>query len=226
MRIPSRDVITGLRTSQMGEPSLPSRQPNAPYRERQNLLQILSPHCWSGETPIATSGLSPDPLMFGRRTRTPLPTASHLLSTPTAPAETTAALNASEKQAQYYKGTHECAPLNVGQAARIRFAGDIWRKAHVIEQLQHRSHNGQLQDGTVRGRNSHHTRSTNEPPIVIKTEPPELEDENTASYMQHYATAEAPSPWGTGTLTTSVRPREILRTTRSGRVVKRPVRFS
>jgi hypothetical protein len=28
------------------------------------------------------------------------------------------------------------------------------------------------------------SRSTNEPPIVIKTEPPELEDENTASYMQ------------------------------------------
>jgi hypothetical protein len=177
-------------------------------------------------TPNASSGLSPCQVMFGRRTRTPLPTASRLLSTPTAPAAAAALTASKEKQAQYYnKGTRKRAPLNVGQTVRIRFADDTWRKAQIIEQLPHRSYNVQLEDGTVRRRNSRHIRSTHEPPIVIKAEPPELED-NTANNIQQPAAAETPSTSATGAvITPSAQTHGILRTTRSGRVVKQPVRF-
>jgi hypothetical protein len=130
-------------------------------------------------TPNAISGLSPCQLMFGSRTRTPLPTTSRLLSTPTAPAAAAALTASKEKQALYHnKGTRKRAPLNVGQTVRIRFADDTWRKTQIIEQLPHRSYNVQLENGTVRRRNSRHIRSTNEPPIVIKAEPPELKKQH------------------------------------------------
>jgi hypothetical protein len=87
-------------------------------------------------TPAEHSGLSPVQLMFGRRTRTRLPTAGVLLSTP-ASAEACASLSASkERQASYSdRGAKERPTLSVGQTVRARFDDRDWRLGEVARVL-------------------------------------------------------------------------------------------
>ena len=117
-------------------------------------------------TPSEQLGLSPAQLMFGRRTRTKLPTADALLMMPTAQASLT---DAKQRQVLYYnRGAKERPTLPVGQTVHVRFDEGDWRKAEVTRILPHRSYDVRFEDGTTRRQTSRHVRFSSEPPITIK----------------------------------------------------------
>ena len=73
-------------------------------------------------TPAEQLGQSPAQLLFNRRTRTSLPTASPLLDATTSSAANIALTAAKAKQAYYYnKGAKEKPPFAVGQTVRMKF---------------------------------------------------------------------------------------------------------
>ena len=120
-------------------------------------------------TPSEQLGLSPVQLMFGRRTRTKLPTADALLMTITAAAAQASLTDAKQRQALYNnRGAKERPTLLVGQTVRVRFDEGDWRKAEVARILPHRSYDVRFEDGTTRRRTSRHVRFSSEPPITIK----------------------------------------------------------
>jgi hypothetical protein len=183
-------------------------------------------------TPSEQLGPSPAQLMFGRRTRTRLPTADVLLSTPTAAAAQAALSDAKQRQATYYnRGAKERPTLPVGQTVRFRNDDGDWRKAEVARILPHRSYEVRLEDGSTRRRTSRHVRFTSEPPIVI---PMDVDDSCSATN----ALASASSIKNTQTCGPNklgrrkqlaakpAAPPPVNKTvTRSGRVVNIPTRF-
>jgi hypothetical protein len=75
---------------------------------------------------------SPVQIMYGRRTRTLLPSAEALLMTPNATSAQTALTKAKQKQALYYnRGVKERPTIAVGQTVHARFDENEWRKAEV-----------------------------------------------------------------------------------------------
>ena len=114
---------------------------------------------------------SPVQIMYGRRTRTLLPSAEALLMTPNATSAQTALTKAKQRQALYYnRGAKERPTIAVGQTVRVRFDENEWRKAQVSRVLPHRSYEVRFDDGSTRRRTSRHVRFSSEPPIVIKSE--------------------------------------------------------
>ena len=195
--------------------------------------------------PSEQSGESPVQILMGRRTRTPFPTAAGLLSTPTAQAAKLALLAAKQRQAQYYNRTakpRENERLPVGQTVRVRFKGKDWRKAEVSKHLPFRSYEVRFNDGTTRRRTSRHVRFSSEPPIVINDQdtvgratptpphgPSAMRPSGSASATS--GTAPPPPPPTSPPVQlqqqqpdTAVVAKPV--TTRSGRVVRRPARYS
>ena len=89
-------------------------------------------------TPSEQLGPSPAQLLFGRRTRTRLPTAGQLLDTPTSHAASAALAVAKDRQAFYYnRNAKERPPLSVGQTVRVKYNDkeSEWRKAEVADVL-------------------------------------------------------------------------------------------
>ena len=71
--------------------------------------------------PSEQLGLLPEQLLFGRRTRTRLPTADELLDTATTHAASSSLAAAKDKQAMYYnRGAKERQSLTVGQTVRVK----------------------------------------------------------------------------------------------------------
>jgi len=103
-------------------------------------------------TPAEQSGQSPAQLLFNRRTRTSLPTASQLLDTTTSSAANVALTAAKAKQAYYYnKSAKDKPPFAVGETVRMKFDDKTgWRKGEVADVLPYRSYNIKTKDGTVR----------------------------------------------------------------------------
>jgi hypothetical protein len=120
-------------------------------------------------TPSEQLGPSPAQLMFGRRTRTRLPTANTLLDTSTSHAASTALTAAKVRQAAYYnRGAKERPPFDVGQTVRVKFdERPEWRKAEIADVMPHRSYMVRFEDGTTRRRTSKHVRFSAESPIII-----------------------------------------------------------
>jgi len=168
--------------------------------------------------------------MFSRRTRTILPTADALLSTPGAEAAHASLTEAKRRQAAYHdRGAKERPPLQVGQPVRVKIdqSGD-WRKAEVARKLPHRSYEVQLEGGTKLRRTSRHVRFTSEPPIIITdggddspsaappaSDPPAARKTNPDVRVR-------PAKPATAAADASVSPATV---TRSGRTVKRPARY-
>ena len=121
-------------------------------------------------TPTAQLGMSPAQVMFGRRTRTHLPTTNQLLSSAHDTAAHDALVAGKRRQADYYnRGPRERSPVSVGDVVRTRWnSKDEWEKAEVTKVLPHRSYLLRYEDGTTRRRTSGHVRFSHEPPLIIR----------------------------------------------------------
>ena len=166
--------------------------------------------------------------MFGRRTRTLLPSAEALLTTPNAASAQTALTKAKQRQALYYnRGAKDRPALAVGQTVRVRFDEDKWRKAEVSRILPHRSYEVRFDDGSTRRRTSRHVRFSAEPPIVIKTDVGD--DESTAAAPPSVRPTNSRKhdtlapPAAAAPVAKAVNNPNIV--TRSGRQIRRPARF-
>ena len=177
--------------------------------------------------------------MFGRRTRTRLPTPDILLSTPSAHGAQDALTASKQRQASYYNRTAKERPtLPVGQTVRVRYDDRDWRKAEVARVLPHRSYEVHFKDGTTRRRTSRHVRFSSEPPVVIRSDDggdtaatgPQTVARDAAKPADHQARPRrvrrehgkqraTPSSAGEST-------KKPVTTTPLGRVVKQPARFN
>jgi hypothetical protein len=184
-------------------------------------------------TPSEQLGPSPAQLMFGRRTRTKLPTADALLQTPSATAAQTALTDAKHRQATYYnRGAKERPTLPVGQTVRVRFDDGDWRKAEVARVLPHRSYDIRFDDGTTRRRTSRHVRFSSEPPIVMRDNSGD-DTSATPTTTPSARSMNAPPRHGrkvdkkpAAKPAAASQTDKPLTVTRSGRVVKPPERYS
>ena len=189
---------------------------------------------------------SPAQLIMGRRTRTPLPTAEGLLSTPAAQAAKSALTAAKCKQAHYYNrgAGKQRQHLPIGQTVRVRFGEKDWRKAEVSQHLPFRAYKVNFDDGTTRRRTSRHVRFSNEPPIIVGEDtavatspattpgvpsPPAVAPTPERSVQlgpgpsppQHHRQQQQYSAQKPNTAVDS----QLTTTTRSGRVIRKPARY-
>jgi len=166
---------------------------------------------------------SPVEILMGRRTRTTLPLARALLSTPREAAAAHMSLNkAKQLQAHYYDRTaRERPPLPLGQTVRVRCDEADWRKAEVSRQLPHRSYEVKLDDETTRRRTSKHVRRGSEPPIIMNHDDSTPAPAAPATDYVGESIVANQSVSGIGTT-----PSSVVRTTRYGRVIRMPARFS
>lgn len=175
------------------------------------------------------SPYSPAQLMFGRRTRTRLPTCDKLLDTPTSQAASKALASAKERQAAYYnRSARERPPFSVGQTVRVRFdERPEWRKAEIADVLPYRSYNVRFEDGTTRRRTSKHVRFSAERPIVIDdditAQPPAETPLNSAA--DNKLDTAPPIAETMNDNNSAIRPSPVV-VTRSGRSVRRPARYN
>ena len=126
-------------------------------------------------TPTEGLGTSPAQRLFGRRTKTLLPTAGRLLTQPEF--DTTSQLLHAQKNKQpfyYNKGTKELRPLEPGSTVRIHPPkySHQWTQATVDKQVGVRSYQVISDDGRVYRRNHRHLCLTAEVP---KQSPPDVE---------------------------------------------------
>lgn len=179
-------------------------------------------------TPSEQLHQSPAHIMFGRRTRTNLPSANTMLKSAFASEATTALANAKGRQAYYYnKHARERLTLEPGQTVRMKFDDQSpWRKAEVLKELPYRSYEVQTEDGQKYRRTSKHLRFSNEPPLVYNDG---SDDTLTSSRPSpslptpdRALTKEEPKPLPSSQ---PPRPQDQPYTTRSGRHVRKPIRF-
>jgi hypothetical protein len=176
--------------------------------------------------------------MFGRRTRTLLPTADKLLETTTSRAASTALADAKARQATYYdRGAKERPPLPVGQTVRVKYnEHPEWRKAEIAEVLPHRSYLVRFEDGTTRRRTSKHVRFSAEPPIIVENDDTDVHVDKPPcappiADTRSPSTARVTKPRQTRAQQPPTRnnaikePNAPLTVTRSGRIVRRPARY-
>jgi len=172
-------------------------------------------------TPSQQLGYSPAQILFGRRTRTRLPSTPQLLATPESPAVKRSLERAKERQAQYYNvGAKERPPLTKGQTVRVKLANNAeWAKGKIDRVLPYRSYEVRLADGTTRRRTSKHVRFSSEPSFIP------FDDDVPGETIP---TPASPAPEGTVTdrpmLALPIDSR-ALTITRSGRQVIRPTRY-
>lgn len=189
-------------------------------------------------TPSESLNLSPAQIMFGRRTRTTLPVASHLLGS-VAGQQTQTALNRSKtRQAKYYNRGSKAKPvLPEGQTVRFKVSDDAdeWQKGEIARALPYRAYQIRLPDGTTRRRTSKHVRFSPEDPIVLDdadtpavSTTPAADTTPTDPSRQttdEPATSRAKVTRSKRPVITPPSPTAPTLTTRSGRAVIRPARY-
>ena len=186
-------------------------------------------------TPSESLGLSPVQIIFGRHTRTKLPTSQRLLATPTATEVQRSLGQEKLKQEKYYnRGARERVPLKRGQTVRVKWSEQPeWRKGRIETVLPNRSYAIQFGDGTIRRRTSKHVRFSAEPPLthpsvdppLIETsdhEPTPSEEHNTEGFRHEQPTANDPTIHQMQSPPTSEQPMLV---TRCGRPVRPPLRY-
>jgi hypothetical protein len=182
-------------------------------------------------TPSEQLGPSPAQLMFGRRTRTGLPIADRLLNSPTSHAASAALAAAKNRQAFYYnRGAKERPPLQAGQTVRVKYDDrPEWRKAEVAEVLPHRSYSVRFPDGTTRRRTSRHVRFSSEKPIVFGDDDADESQTRLAAHNVAPSSGRYPNHASRqlgGAPLPPPPPPTPPTVTRSGRIVKRPARYT
>lgn len=173
-------------------------------------------------TPSEQLKLSPTQILFGRRTRTLLPTADVLLKTHNSDAASVSLKRAKEKQAFYYdRGSKPRMPFHLGQTVRFKFDDSSdWRKGRIYNILPNRSYEIQTEDGSIRRRTSKHVRSTSEPPIIITDD-----DEDPATDFNPTSSSQPVSVSNSVSVSNPFHSAPPLITTRSGRIINRPARY-
>ena len=107
--------------------------------------------------------------MFGRRTRTTLPTTATLLKPKNLQTEDKKRKKENqEKQAMYYNlKTRDLKPLEEGETVRMkpfRLNDKVWKKAVVQKRLDERSYELLTDNGNLTRKNREHLRPSKEPP--------------------------------------------------------------
>ena len=116
-------------------------------------------------TPSEGLESSPAQRMFGRRTRTLIPTTSELLKPKIVEDVPGKLLKRKQLQAKYYNiSAHELPPLSKGEVVRVKPTdrSGQWYKALVEQQVDVRSYDVRTEDGRVFRRNRRHLRSSRE----------------------------------------------------------------
>ena len=131
----------------------------------QELIQTCL--CWIIEnTPSEGIGSSPAQRLFGRRTRTLLPTSSRLPIHEAVPGVPHRLKERKAKQTYYYnRGTRELNRLKPGAVVRVRLGRNSqeWKKATVEREVDIRSYNLRTKDGRSYRRNRRQLRQSREP---------------------------------------------------------------
>lgn len=133
-------------------------------------------------TPTQGINYSPAQRIFGRRTKTLLPVAEHLLRPRYADVIKLKLYERKERQTyNYNRGAKELKPLSEGDTVRIRPTGNKkgWKKAYVQEQSDVRSYKVRTEDGRIYRRNRRHLRFSREPfhPDDENSEPGQLPEQ-------------------------------------------------
>lgn len=129
------------------------------------------------KTPSEWMESSPVQRLFGRRTKTLLPTASRVLDPGLVQGAHQKLMARKTKQSQYFnQGTRELVALESGETVHLRLpGGKKWRKATVEEQDDIRSYQVRTEDGRIFRRNREHLRAARDPPstgVVYPVEEP------------------------------------------------------
>lgn len=130
-------------------------------------------------TPSEQLKLSPVQVMYGRRTRSTLPTTDVLLRPENAILASQRLSSSKERQKQYYdRGSKERPPMAIGQTVRFKTDPNSgqWRKGEITETLPYRSYNIFTDDGSNWRRTSRHVRLSHESPIVLDSTPTDVEN--------------------------------------------------
>lgn len=190
-------------------------------------------------TPSESINSSPAQRIFGRRTKTLLPTSTELLK-PNIPNNVTDKLKAQKaKQSFYYnRGAKELQELHPGDVVRLEPSkGKAWTKAEVEKQADIRSYEVRTEDGRVFRRNRRQLRLSKESMKPIAVDQAQLPPPKAFPSLPPAAQLQACEPPPTQDACTP-QPREDLKVpspkeephgapvvTRSGRLVKPPQRF-
>ena len=163
--------------------------------------------------------LSPVQILFGRRTRTHLPTTQKLLASAHDRTAEKALQTAKERQSAYYNtSAKEKQQLKVGDTVRTRWdKRHPWKKAKVVKVLPYRSYELRYEDGSVRRRTSKHVRFSPEPPVVIRDE---IDIGNRPAQRPTATSSARPPPQPPRP------PSDQPKFTRSGRQVKHPQKLN
>ena len=119
--------------------------------------------------------------------------------------------DAKAKQSYYYnRKAKEKATLPQGQTVRVKLRDNTeWIKAEVDKVLPHRSYIVRTEDGSKYRRNSKHVRFSEESPIILEETAPEEVAEDPANIPRQ----------------PQIELKQQSITTRSGRIVKKPMRY-
>ena len=115
-------------------------------------------------TPSDGLNSSPAQRMFGRRTKTNMPTVTSLLKPKLIENIKVKKEESKNKQSKYYnRGAKELSELERGDIVRIKpQSGKVWEKAKVIAKVDVRSYTVKTEDGRIYRRNRRHLKKTSE----------------------------------------------------------------
>ena len=175
-------------------------------------------------TPSEMFDTSPAQRLLGRRVRTTCPIDSRLLDVPKAKTTKHSLQKAKQKQAKYYnRGARNKPVIPINQTVRAKIDDKRgWVKAKVIEQLPYRSYNIETDTGAQYRRNRKHLRFSDETTIIPSdTSPEENVDHSFDSRDNSVSNPDQDSVKQQHPISA-----QNKTTTRSGREIRQPVRFS
>ena len=164
-------------------------------------------------TPLdGTNGYSPSQLLNSRVLRSKLPTATSLLKPHVVPPMTKQLKERQQKQKEYFdrNASHNIPQPQAGQSVRFQL-NDTWQYGTVKDTVGPRSVLVENMDGRQSRRNRRHTFITQEPTPAREPSAEEILDSEKIESTPLKSILRTTSP---------DKPSEILKTTRSGRVIK------
>ena len=156
------------------------------FRARQNLWQERQGGNLQAEVSVCSTwdtGSSPSQRLFGRRSRTLLPTSSRLLVPETVQGVPHKLKERKAKHTYYYnRGAKELSKLERGVVVRVKPDRDskTWAKATVDKEVDIRSYQVRTEDGRTYRMNRRHLRLTKQP--FFRSTPPESPSQQHPSF--------------------------------------------